>query len=114
MTHLFSIPTLPNSSAFSLRSLRFDHLHKPGYKNSKLYKQSDCRSGAYYTCYRRRRIQKLVTRTSPWFTCGNFWQVRRTTRQDVETIALIIYSSLNRVITEALKNRIGKLWFYYN
>jgi hypothetical protein len=85
MTHLFSIPTLPNSSAFSLRSLRFDHLHEPGYKNPKLYKQSDCRSGAYHTRYRRRRIQKLVTRASPWFTCNNFWQVRRTTRQDVET-----------------------------
>jgi hypothetical protein len=26
------------------------------------------------------------------------------------SIALIIYSSLSRVITEALKNRIGKLW----
>jgi hypothetical protein len=114
MTHLFSIPTLPNSSTSPLRSLRFDHLHEPGYKNPKLYKQPDCRSGAYYTHYRHRRIQKLVPRTSPWLTCSNFRQVRRTTRQDVEPIALIIYSSLNRVITEALKNSIGKPWLYYN
>ena len=34
----------------------------------------------------------------------------------VESIALIIYSSLNRVITEALKNRISRQnpWSYYN
>jgi hypothetical protein len=114
MTHLFSIPTLPNSSVPPYGSLRFDHLHEPGYKNPKLYKQPDCRSGACYTRYRHRGIQKLVTRTSPWLACSNFWQVRRTTRQDVESNALIIYSSLNRVITEALKNRIGNPWLYYN
>jgi len=36
------------------------------------------------------------------------------TRQHVESTELIIYSSLNRVITEALNNRIGKSWLYYN
>ncbi len=32
MIHLFSIPTPQNSSVSPLRSLRFDHLHGPGYR----------------------------------------------------------------------------------
>lgn len=88
---LIQHPHTSEQYCLSLRSLQFDHLHEPGYKNPKLYKQPDCRSGACHTRYRRRGIQKLVTRTSSWLACSNFWQVRRTTRQDVESIALIIY-----------------------
>ncbi len=91
MTHLFNIPTLPNGGVSPLRSLRFGHLHELGYKNSKLHKQSDCRSDACYTGCLHRGIQKFVK-----------------TFKYIVLISIYIYSSLNHVVTEALKNRVGK------